>query len=55
MTNTEIRTYSRQTITPAGIINVNVNYEGQEHNLDLLVVKNDSLSFFLWQSMVNVH
>ena len=46
MTNTILKTYSGQTITPAGIINVCVNYEGQEHNLDLFVVKNDSPSLF---------
>ena len=46
MTNTKLKTYSGQTITPAGIINVHVNYEGQEHNLDLFVVKNDSPSLF---------
>ena len=46
MTNITLKTYSGQTITPAGIINVNVNYEGQEHNLDLFVVKNDSPSLF---------
>ena len=34
VTNTKLKTYSGQTITPAGIINVHVNYEGQEHNLD---------------------
>ena len=46
MTNTKLKTYSRQTITSAGIISVHVNYEGQEHNLDLFVVKNDSPSLF---------
>ena len=46
VTNTRLKTYSGQTITPAGIINVSVNYEGQEHNLDLFVVKNDSPSLF---------
>ena len=46
VTNTRLNTYSWQTITPAGIINVNVNYKGQEHNLDLFVVKNDSPSLF---------
>ena len=46
VTNTILKTYSGQTITPAGIINVSVNYEGQEHNLDLFVVKNDSPSLF---------
>ena len=46
MTKTRLKTYSGQTITPAGTINVNVNYEGQEHNLDLFVVKNDSPSLF---------
>ena len=46
VTNTKLRTYSGQTITPAGIINVNVNYECQENNLDLFVVKNDSPSLF---------
>ena len=45
MTNTKLKTYSGQPNTPAGIINVRVNYEGQEHNLDLFVVKNDSPSF----------
>ena len=46
VTKTRLKTYSGQTITPAGIINVSVNYEGQEHNLDLFVVKNDSPSLF---------
>ena len=46
VTNTKLKTYSGQTITPAGIINVHVNCEGQEHNLDLFVVKNDSPSLF---------
>ena len=46
VTNTKLKTYSGQTITPAGTINDNVNYEGQEHNLDLFVVKNDSPSLF---------
>ena len=46
VTNTKLKTYSGQTITPAGIINVHVNYDGQEHNLDLFVVKNDSPSLF---------
>ena len=46
VTKTRLTTYSGQTITPAGIINVSVNYEGQEHNLDLFVVKNDSPSLF---------
>ena len=46
VTNTILKTYSGQTITPAGIINVNVNYEGQEHYLDVFVVKNDSPYFF---------
>ena len=46
VTNTILRTYSGQTINPAGIINVNVNYEGQKHNLDLFVVKNESPSLF---------
>ena len=46
VTNTRLKTYSGQTTTPAGIINVSVNYEGQEHNLDLFVVKNDSPSLF---------
>ena len=46
VTNAILKTYSGQTITPAGIINVSVNYEGQEHNLDLYVVKNDSPSLF---------
>ena len=45
-TNTILKTYSGQTITPAGIINVSVNYEGQEHKLVLFVVKNDSPSLF---------
>ena len=44
VTNTILKTYSGQTITPAEIINVSVNYEGQEHNLDLFFVKNDSPS-----------
>ena len=42
----KLKTYSGQKIRPAGIINVHVNYEGQEHNLDLFVVKNDSPSLF---------
>ena len=46
VTNTILKTYSGQTITAAGIINVSVNYEGQEHNLDLFVVKNDSPTLF---------
>ena len=46
VTKTRLKTYSGQTISPAGIINVSVNYEGQEHNLDLFVVKNDSPSLF---------
>ena len=46
VTKTRLKTYSGQTITPAGIINVSVNYEGQEHNLDLFVLKNDSPSLF---------
>ena len=45
VTNTKLKTYSGQPITPTGIINVRMNYEGQEHNLDLFVVKNDSPSF----------
>ena len=45
-TKTRLKTYSGETITPAGIINVLVNYEGQEHNLDLFVVKKDSPSLF---------
>ena len=32
--NTTLKTYSGQTIKPAGKINVKVTYEGQEHNLD---------------------
>ena len=44
VTNTKLKTYSGQTITPAGIINVLVSYGGQEHNLDLFVLKNDSSS-----------
>ena len=44
-TKTRLKTYSGETITPA-IINVLVNYEGQEHNLDLFVVKKDSPSLF---------
>ena len=44
VTNTKLKTYSGQTITPAGMINVLVSYGGQEHNLDLFVVKNDSPS-----------
>ena len=46
VTNTRLKTYSGQTIIPAGIINVSVNYEGKKHNLDLFVVKNDSPSLF---------
>ena len=46
MTKNRLKMYSGQTITPAGIINVSVNYEGQEHNLDLFVVENDSPSLF---------
>ena len=46
MTNTKLKTYSGQTITPAGMINVSVTYEGQEHSLDLFVVENDSPSLF---------
>ena len=46
VTNTILKTYSGQTITPAVIINVRVNYECQEHDLDLFVVKNDSPSLF---------
>ena len=45
-TNTTLKTYSGQTIKPAGIISVKVTYEGQEHNLDLFVVKNDSPALF---------
>ena len=45
-TKTRLKTYSGETITPAGIINVLVNYEGQEHNLDLFVVKKDSPYLF---------
>ena len=45
-TNTTLKTYSGQTIKPAGIINVKVTYEGQENNLDLFVVKNDSPALF---------
>ena len=52
VTNTKLKTYSGQTITPEGIITVHVNYEGQEHNLHLFVVKNDSPS---WQSMAKVY
>ena len=36
VTNTELKTYSGQTITPAGIINIHVNYEGQGHNFIFL-------------------
>ena len=54
--NTILKTYSGQTITPVGIINVSVNYEGQEHNLDLFVVKNDSPSLFgrAWLKYINL-
>ena len=46
VTNTILKTYSGQTITPAVIINVSVNYECQEQDRDLFVVKNDSPSLF---------
>ena len=46
MTNIRVKTYSAETITPAGIINAHVNYEGQENNPDSFVVKNDSPSLF---------
>ena len=46
VTKTILKTYSGQTITPAGIINVSVNCEGQEHILDLFVVKNNSPTLF---------
>ena len=45
-TNTTVKTYSGQTIKPAGIIKVKVTYGGQENNLDLFVVKNDSPALF---------
>ena len=46
VTNARHKTYSGQTIIPAGIINVSVNYEGQEHNLNSFIVKNDCPSLF---------
>ncbi|MCG8113098.1 MAG: RNase H-like domain-containing protein [Candidatus Thiodiazotropha taylori] len=45
-TNTRLKTYTGQIIKPAGTINVSVDYEGQQHNLDLFVVKNDSPALF---------
>ena len=45
-TNTTLKTYSGQTIKPAGIVNVKVTYGGQENHLDLFVVKNDSPALF---------
>ena len=54
MTNTELKTYSGQTITPAWIINVHVNYDGQEHNLDLFVVKSDSHSGGAWLKYIKL-
>ena len=44
--NTRLKTYSDETITSAEITNVHLNYKGQENNLDLFVVKNDSPSLF---------